>query len=179
LIRLRQATGHTSILSTKVSESAKLDRLKELVSDIIANGEKVVIFSNWKDIVDIIQSELLGYNPAIITGEVNTEQRSVEVDRFQTDKNCKVLIGTIGAAGTGITLTAASNVIFFDIPWTCGIFEQAVDRCHRIGQNKTVNIYELITKNTIDERVHDIVRQKGELSDRIVDSKALVNYYLS
>lgn len=179
LIRLRQATGHTSVLSTKISESAKLDRLKEIVAEIIENNEKVVIFSNWTAMTDIIFNELKCYRPAYITGETKDADRMSEVERFQNDDNCKVIIGTIGALGTGLNLTAANNVIFFDIPWTRGILDQATDRCHRIGQKKTIFVRELITKNTIDERIHDIVVEKGEISDFIVDKKAVVKYLLS
>lgn len=179
LIRLRQATGHTSILSSKISESAKLERLIELIDEIAANDEKTIIFSNWSAMTSIIYENLTEYNPALITGEVADADRESQITKFQKDNSCKVIIGTIGAMGTGLNLTAANNVIFYDIPWTKGIYEQAVDRCHRIGQNKTIYIKELITKDTIDERIHNIVWQKGEVADFIVDKKSTVKYLLS
>lgn len=179
LIRLRQATGHTDILSTKISESAKLDRLVELVKEIVDNGEKVVIFSNWTDMTSIICKALSSYNPAVITGKINDSDRMSEISRFQTSNRCNVIIGTIGAMGTGLNLTASNNVIFFDEPWTCGVRDQAVDRCHRIGTKNNVNIITLLTKGTIDERVHSIVESKGELSDKIVDKKEQLKFLLS
>ena len=89
------------------------------------------------------------------------------------------MVGTIGALGTGLTLTSANNVIFLDEPWNMALREQAEDRAHRIGQNKFVNIYFLLTKGTIDERIHTIVEEKGEISDYIVDKEETINYLLS
>ena len=84
-----------------------------------------------------------------------------------------VIIGTTPALGTGYTLTQASTIIFIDEPWNRATKEQAEDRCHRIGTKGTVNIITLICKDTIDERIHQIIKDKGELSDRIVDGKAI------
>ena len=169
MIRLRQATGYTGILSSTVKESTKLDRLVELVDDIVQNDEKVLIFSNWTTMTDVICEKLNKYNPMSITGKVSDDVRSVYVKRFQHSVQEKVLVGTIGAMGTGLTLTAATNVIFFDEPWNRAIREQAEDRAHRIGTKQSVNIYILMEKNTIDERIHKLVEDKGELSDKIVD----------
>lgn len=179
LIRARQATGYTGILSSSVQESAKLDRLEEIVQTIIEDGEKAVIFSNWTSITDEIVNRLNKYSPLVITGETKDSDRQVLVNEFQTNDKNKIIIGTVGAMGTGLTLTAAQNVIFVDEPWNMGIREQAEDRCHRIGQNNTVNIYILLTKNTIDERIHNLVQSKGDISDAIVDKKELVQYLLS
>ena len=179
LIRARQATGYTGILSSSVQESAKLDRLEEIVQTIIEDGEKAVIFSNWTSITDEIVNRLNKYSPLVITGETKDSDRQLLVNEFQTNDKNKIIIGTVGAMGTGLTLTAAQNVIFVDEPWNMGIREQAEDRCHRIGQNNTVNIYILLTKNTIDERIHNLVQSKGDISDAIVDKKELVQYLLS
>lgn len=171
LIRMRQATGYTGILSSTVQESAKLDRLEELVEESVSNGKKVVVFSNWTQITDEIRVRLKNYHPAIITGQTNDAGRLQEVKRFQEDEKCKVIIGTSGAMGTGLTLTAGSVEIFMDEPWNMALKEQCVDRCHRIGQHSNLTIYTLMCKDTIDERVHDIVQQKGELADAIVDGR--------
>jgi len=168
LIRLRQATGFTGVVST-TNVSAKMDRLIELVNEKIANKEKVIVFSNWTSMTDVIQEKLIQYNPAIITGKV--KDRMEQVNKFQTNDSCKVFIGTIGAAGTGLTLTAASTVIFIDEPWSASIKAQASDRAHRIGQKKTVNIITIIAKDTIDERVQQIVLNKGMMADALIDGK--------
>jgi SNF2 family DNA or RNA helicase len=167
LIRLRQATAHTSILSNTVSESAKLDRLKEMLEELADSGQKAVIFSNWTDVTDVLVKELKEYNPAIITG--HTSDRMAEVEKFQNDDNCKVIIGTIGAMGTGLTLTKASTVVFMDKPWNMANTEQAEDRAHRIGTTGTVNIVTLVCKDTIDERIEEIIEEKAEMSKALVE----------
>lgn len=182
MIRLRQATGWTGIISDKVQESAKMDRMIELVQEIVASGQKAIIFSNWESITEVAKEKLKSYNPAYITGATKADERMKEVDRFQNDDKCKVIIGTIGAMGTGLTLTAAQNVIFLDSPWNMALKAQAEDRAHRIGTKGTVNIITLVCKNTIDERIEELVEKKGQIADALVDGKASVddiNFLLS
>lgn len=169
LIRLRQATGYTGILSSTVQESAKLDRLEELVEEIAENGQKCIIFSNWTDMTEPCFKRLKKYNPAIVTGE--TKDRVAEQDKFMNDNSCKCIIGTIGAMGTGLTLTAASTVIFLDSPWNRANKEQAEDRAHRIGTKSNVTIITIVCKDTIDERIEEIVYGKGAMADMLVDGK--------
>lgn len=182
MIRLRQATGWTGILSDKVQESAKMERMIELVQEIVESGQKAIIFSNWESITSVAKEKLKAYNPAYITGATKADERMKEVDRFQTDDKCRVIIGTIGAMGTGLTLTAAQNVIFLDSPWNMALKAQAEDRAHRIGTKGTVNIITLVCKNTIDERIEELVEKKGQIADALVDGKASVddiNFLLS
>lgn len=185
LIRMRQATGCTAILSSTVNESAKIDRLEELVEEATQNGQKVVVFSNWTQMTTPIMERLSAYRPACITGDINDATRMSEVNRFQTDDKCKVIVGTIGAMGTGLTLTAGSVVIFMDEPWTMANKQQAIDRCHRIGTKNNVTIYTMLCKDTIDERIHEIVEKKGAMSDALIDGKIvgdkkeLLNFLLS
>ncbi len=171
LIKLRQATGYTGILSDTVQESAKLDRMEDMIEELVASGQKVIVFSNWESMTDQAKQRLNKYGPAYITGKTNAVDRMNEVNRFQNDKDCKVIIGTIGAMGTGLTLTAAQNVIFLDQPWNKALQSQAEDRAHRIGTTGTVSIKIIICKNTIDERINDIVYKKGLISDMLVDGK--------
>ena len=171
LIRMRQATGYTGILSSTVQESAKLDRMGELVDDAVQNGHKVVIFSNWTQMTNPIAQRLSRYNPAVITGEINTDTRQQMIDKFQNVDSCKVIIGTIGAMGTGLNLFAGTIEIFMDEPWTYASKVQAEDRCHRIGQKQNLTIYTLMCKNTIDEKIHDVVVNKKLMSDYMVDGQ--------
>lgn len=173
LIRLRQATGFTGILSSQIKESAKLDRLEEIVEELVENGEKAIIFSNWTDMTGPTMERLRRFNPAIITGE--TKDRKKQQERFMTDSSCKVIIGTIGAMGTGLTLTAASTVIFLDSPWNRANKEQAEDRAHRIGTASNVNIITLVCKDTIDERIEELIYKKGAMADALVDGKVDLN----
>ena len=170
LIRLRQATGYTGILSNEIKESAKLDRLEELVEEVVASGDKVVIFTNWTDITNPVYERLEKYNPAIITGKI--KDREEQKEKFMNDDDCKIIIGTIGAMGTGLTLTAANTAIFLDSPWNRANKEQAEDRIHRIGTVGTVNIITIVTKDTIDERIEEIIYKKGVIADLLIDGKA-------
>lgn len=175
LIRMRQATGYTGILSSKVCESAKLDRMEELVSDAIENNKQVVIFSNWTQITDIVYDRLCGKYPlAIITGQTKDAERQQMVEKFQSGK-AKVIIGTIGAMGTGITLTAGTVEIFLDEPWNRANKEQAEDRCHRVGTKQNVTIYTILCKDTIDERINELVERKGMMADALVDGKIQID----
>lgn len=187
LIRMRQATGYTGILSSTIAESAKLDRMEELVEEAVENGKKVVIFSNWTQMTDVVVDRLhiKGYYPAIITGQVSDAFRQEQVEKFQHNDRCKVIVGTTGAMGTGITLTAGTVEIFLDEPWNRANKEQAEDRCHRVGTTESITIYTLLCKDTIDCKIHDLVEQKGMMSDVIVDgmnkvdSSKLLDYFLS
>lgn len=177
LIRMRQATGYTGILSSTIQESAKLDRMLELVEEAVSNDKKVVIFSNWTQMTDAIYNTLQGrgYGIGVITGETPDNRRQDIVNRFQECddpmEDISVLIGTSGAMGTGLTLTAGTVEIFMDEPWNMALKEQCVDRCHRIGQKNNLTIYTLMCKDTIDQRIHEIVERKGVMADALVDGK--------
>ena len=171
MLRLRQVTGYPGIISSTVTKSAKMDRMEELVEEEVSVGGKAIIFSNWSEMTNVIRHKLKKYNPAYITGEVGSVQRMEEKDRFQNDPNCKVMIGTIGALGTGFTLTAAQLVIFVDEPWNRGIKDQAEDRAHRIGTRGTVRVVTILTRDTVDEGVYNLVQKKGKMADLLVDGK--------
>ena len=177
LIRLRQTTGYPGILSDEITESAKLDRMEELVENCTSNDEKVIIFSNWTQMTDAICNKLKssGHNVGVITGETPDSSRQEIVDVFQNSSDLSVLVGTIGAMGTGLTLTAATTVIFVDEPWNKALFDQAVDRAHRIGQKNNITIYSIMCKDTIDERIHNLIYKKGAMSDAIIDGKVVGN----
>lgn len=176
LIRMRQATGYTGILSSTIKESAKMDRMEELVEEAVENGKKVVIFSNWTQMTLPIYNRLaVKYRGTYITGEVDSDQRQAHVKEFQEDDNCKFIVGTIGAMGTGLTLTAGTVEIFMDEPWNRANKEQAEDRCHRVGTTENITIYTILCKDTIDERIHELVERKGAMADALVDGKIKID----
>lgn len=177
LTRLRQTTSYTGILSSTVQESIKLERMMEIVNEVVERGSKCVIFSNWTSVIEPATKKLAIYNPAVVTGQ--TKDTEVEISKFKQDSSCKVILGTIGALGTGYTLTEADTIIFLDEPWTMADKLQAEDRCHRIGTKTSVNIITLLCKNTIDERIHELITSKGELSDMLVDKKKDIKFLLS
>lgn len=166
MIRLRQATAFTDIVSDTVNESAKAKRLLELLEE---TQGKVVVFSQWTKVTDRLYPLLKKYNPAIYTGK--TDDREEQLKKFKTDPTCKVILGTVGALGTGLTLTEAETSIFLDTPWTYAIFEQAQDRIYRIGTRESVNIISLIAKNTIDEYIYNLVKKKKGIADTLIDKK--------
>ena len=187
LTRLRQVTDCPSIVSSGITENAKLDRLEQFVEDIILDGRKCIIFSNWEKVTSQIKERLLKYKPAYVAGtEINDVDVQKEISRFQNSPDCNVIIGTIGKLGTGWTLTAANHVIFIDDPWNKATKEQAEDRAYRIGTTDTVFITTFVAKDTIDEKIEDLVYQKGAIAEMIVDGtiptgkyQELVKYLLS
>lgn len=178
-LKLRQVNGNPELVDNTLAvtpeylkKNAKMVRLLDLVSTIIAGGEKVVIFSNWVESLRTVYRFLAkDYKVCCYTGTMKSEVREQHKQKFIEDPECKILIGTIGALGASHTLTVANNVIFYDLPWNPATVAQAEDRCHRAGSTKTVNVYSLITKNTVDEKVYNIIMQKAGVSNYIVDNE--------
>ena len=165
-LRLRQITD-----GLFTDSNPKLERVQELLSEeIIPSGYKAIIFSNWRKTTDIYFNALKEYNPAYINGTTIGAKREEQVNKFQTDDNCKVIIGTIGAMGTGITLNRASYVIFIDQSWVPLDNEQAEDRAHRIGTKGTVTVINLLAKDTIDEYIEDHVAERREAFSYFVEA---------
>jgi len=171
VLRLRQATACPSILTSSNVSASKIDRACELCDQIIGDGNKVVIFSTFKQTVTELERRLLKYNPLIGTGDLPDNIISDNIDKFQNNDENKVFIGTWQKCGTGFTLNKASYLIFIDTPWTDGAFQQASDRIHRIGSKNPVFIYVLVCTDSIDEKVLEIVNDKAALADFIVDDQ--------
>lgn len=169
--RFRQASVLPSILTTEDIKSSKIERAIDLTEQLISAGEKVVIFSTFKAPVYELQQLLSKYNVVIATGDQKDDDIERAKYQFQNDPNTKLFIGTWSKCGTGITLNAASYMIFLDTPFTWSVYEQAQDRIHRIGSQRPVFIYNLIAKETIDERVLEIVNDKKALSNYIIDDE--------
>ena len=178
LLKLRQVNGSPELVDTSLSidksylsKNSKMSRLIELVDTILANGEKVVIFSNWVESLRTIYKFLArDHEVCCYTGTMKQDEREADKKRFIEDPECKIMIGTVGALGTSHTLTVANNVIFYDLPWNPATMEQAEDRCHRTGTTSTVNIYSIITKDTVDEKVYKLIQDKDGISKFIVDN---------
>lgn len=169
--RLRQSTSDPSILTTENIKSAKLLRAKELVQEIISQGEKVMVYTTFKQPLYTLAEELKKYKPLVCTGDTKEEEVWKRVDKFQTDNEHYLMLATIQKMGTGITLTKASYVIFIDSAWTRADNEQAEDRIHRIGAKKPCFYYYLWTKDTYDENVRALVDKKDALSTYINDDE--------
>ena len=166
-LRLRQLTG-----GLFTEDNPKLERIMDMLAEeIIPNGYKAIIFSQWEQIASLYNEALQEYNPVYIVGKVSPEDRQKEVERFQNDPNCKLAIGTIGAMGTGLTLNKASYVFFIDKLWNSGENAQAEDRAHRIGTAGTVNVISMVAKGSVDEGVEEYLLENQDLFDRVVDGK--------
>jgi SNF2 family DNA or RNA helicase len=173
LLKLRQISGGIGKYSNIV-KNPKLDRLEQIVEEAVYSGTKVIVYSNWIQGITPAIERLAKYNPVVITGETKDADRQSIVNRFQNDDSVKVILGTIGALGTGLTLTAATEVVFIDEPWTNAAKEQACDRAHRIGTTSMVHIHTIIAHGTYDEDVHDIVLGKRDLATTIVEKRDLL-----
>ncbi len=178
LTRLRQVTDYPAIISNAIEESAKLDRLEQLVEDIVLDNNKCIIYSNWEQVTLPAYERLKQYNPAYVAGDkVKDVEIREQINKFKTNNTCKVIIGTTGKLGTGWTLTEATHVIFIDSPWNMANKEQAEDRAHRIGTKDTIFITTLVAKDTIDEKIEDLVHRKGAMSDMIIDDNLPIEKY--
>lgn len=178
LLKLRQVNGSPELIDEELDpadsgylqKNAKLKRLLELVKEILDNGEKAIIFSNWEKPLGTLVRYLKELtNVAVITGSVKGADRQEQKMLFQEDPSFGIVCGTIGALGTGLTLTAATHVIFYDEPWTPSDKQQAEDRAHRIGTTGTIYVHTLIAEDTVDQRVHDAIYSKKQTADLLVD----------
>lgn len=167
----------------KVTHLARIQKLKqftsnynakqsiEFIQNIIDGDEKIVVFSQFISTTKYVH-EHFGDQSVWFTGQHNMVEKQAAVDRFMNDENCKVFVGTIGAAGVGITLTSASIVLFIDLPWTPSDFEQCSDRVHRASQTSdNVQIIKLICQNTIDVDVDRLLSQKGDILSQVLDGE--------
>lgn len=171
ITRLRQATACPSILTSEDIPSTKIDRACELAQQLLEVGEKVVIFSTFKESLTKLKEKLSIFQPVICSGDTADSDINTSINNFQNEVNTKLMLCTWQKMGTGFTLTAASYAIFLDVPWTAALLEQAQDRIYRIGSKKPVFIYHLICKDTVDERVQSIVEDKEAISEYVVDDK--------
>jgi SNF2 family DNA or RNA helicase len=169
--RLRQASTCPSILTTQPVSSCKVDRCVELIQELTSQGEKVVVLSVFKETLNELATKLEGFRFSINTGDVPDAVVASNVSRFQDDPNEQVFTGTWGKVGTGWTLNSASYLICLDTPYTAAMFDQGTDRIWRVNNTRPAFITVLMCKETIDERVQQIIETKKELGEYLVDGK--------
>jgi SNF2 family DNA or RNA helicase len=167
--RLRQATADPSILTTQNIVSSKVERAVEIATDLLEQGEKVVIFSVFKQPCYQIAKMLKQYKPLLGTGDYSDQDVQNRMVQFQEDASTKLFIGTHAKMGTGFTLNAASYMICIDQPYTDASFSQSTDRIWRITNTRPAFVTVLTCNDTIDERVREIVETKKDLADFVVD----------
>lgn len=151
--------------------SGKMELLFELLDSIIEAGEKVLIFTQFREMGDLLErfiTERFGERPMFYHGGSSVNQRNEMVERFQHNRADKIFILSLKAAGTGLNLTAASHVIHYDLWWNPAVENQATDRAYRIGQKKNVMVHRMITKNTFEEKIDEMIQKKKYLADMTV-----------
>jgi len=156
-------------------ESGKFQRLREICETICEKREKVLIFTQFKEITanlaDFLE-DVFGHKGLVLHGSVPIKKRKEMVERFQSDEYCPFFILSIKAGGTGLNLTAANHVIHFDRWWNPAVENQATDRAFRIGQKKSVVVHKFITEGTIEEKIALMLEDKKKLSEEVLsDSK--------
>ncbi len=153
---------------------AKLGAAAGWVGDFLESGEKLVVFAHHRDIQQRLY-EAFEDRAVRVTGEQSAEDRQRAVDRFQSDPDVRLIVCSIQAGGVGLTLTAASNVAFVELPWTPGELQQAEDRVHRIGQRDAVTVYRLVAPETIDESMARLLEDKRRVIDQAVGRTAIID----
>ncbi len=175
LLRLRQICCHPALVDAAHAElpSAKLDALMERIEELAEEGHQVLVFSQFVEMLKLIQTRLAaaGLGHLILTGA--TENRAELVETFQTDKTKTVFLLSLKAAGFGLNLTAASYAILFDPWWNPAAEAQAIDRIHRIGQTKPVMAYRLIAAGTVEEKIRLLQREKSALAQAVIQEESL------
>lgn len=175
LMRLRQICCHPKLfLSEYTGESSKLNQCIEIIQDAVLGGHKILLFSSYTSMFEIIEEQLkkLKINYLKLTGQTKVGERIKLVDEFNTNKNIKVFLISLKAGGTGLNLTGADMVIHYDPWWNLSAENQATDRTYRIGQKKNVQVYKLITKNSIEEKIYELQQKKAKLIDNMLSTDA-------
>lgn len=181
--RLAQVAESTEIVGGEkgVKGSGKLKELENLLEEIVERGEKAIVFTRSKRMTDVMVDYFSKYNPAMITGDVDAmakagqevSDRQAMVDKFQEDETCKVIICTESASREGWTGTMANNVIFTSKPWSPSYISQCIGRAWRFGQTGgttgSINVYSLISRGTIDERIEKLLEEKQFVIESTVE----------
>lgn len=172
LLKLRQVCCDPRLVkldaAAKVKESAKFERLMEIMEELMSEGRKVLVFSQFVEMLRLIESEIQsrGWSYAMLHGQ--TRDRPSEIDKFQSG-DAQVFLISLKAGGTGLNLTAADTVILYDPWWNPAVERQAMDRAHRIGQDKPVFVYRLYTEGTVESAIQDMQARKQALADALFE----------
>ncbi len=170
LMRLRQICCHPGLIDAKYrhEESAKLNALFYLLDQLHEEGHKVLVFSQFVSMLDIIKEELEDRERpySYLTGQ--TKNRHEVISDFQETKEAKVFLLSLKAGGSGLNLTSASYVILYDPWWNPAVENQAIDRCHRIGQESKVNAYRLLMRDSVEEKIRILQQQKSAMMTSVL-----------
>lgn len=174
LLRLRQVCCDPRLLKNrgegKLPASAKLHALLEMIDELVEEGHKVLIFSQFVEMLSLIRNELdkTTYSYEYLDGQTPAKERLEKVNRFNEDASMPIFLISLKAGGTGLNLTGADYVIHYDPWWNPAVENQATDRAHRIGQTRHVFNYKLITKGTVEEKILGLQKKKKELAELVI-----------
>ena len=174
LTRLRQICCHPNLfLSDYKGQSSKLIQCMEIIEDAIQAGHRILLFSGYTSMFEILQNELTKRNIKFfkLTGATKVSERIELVDEFNSNQDIKVFLISLKAGGTGLNLTGADMVIHYDPWWNQSAENQATDRAYRIGQKNNVQVYKLITSNSIEEKIYELQQKKSQLIDNMLSTK--------
>ena len=174
LTRLRQICCHPSLFIKDYKEgSSKLEQCIEIIKDATEAGHKILLFSGYTSMFELIEKELNANDITYfkLTGSTKVDERIKLVDEFNENKDVKVFLISLKAGGTGLNLTGADMVIHYDPWWNASAENQATDRAYRIGQKNNVQVYKLITNNSIEEKIYELQQKKSELVDNMLSTK--------
>ncbi len=164
VLRLKQIANFDPL----TGESAKFDRLRTDLEEIVASGSKAILFSQWTRCLDWLNERLKPFRPLVYHGRVPTKKRELILKRFQEDPGSHLLLMSYGVGAVGLNLQCAGYVFLFDRWWNPAVEDQAINRAHRIGQKNPVIVTKFISKNTIEERIDDILREKRDLFAKVL-----------
>ncbi len=175
VLRLKQITNFDPL----TGESAKLDRLQADMEEIAESNGKAILFSQWTKALDWLDERLKPFNPLIYHGGVPTAKREPILKRFKEDPDSHLLLMSYGTGAVGLNLQFAGYVFLFDRWWNPAVEDQAINRAHRIGQKSPVIVTRFISKDTIEERIDLVLRQKRELFASVLGEGRTTNASLS
>jgi len=174
LTRLRQICCHPSLfIDNYKGESGKLNQCIDIITEAIESGHKILLFSSYTSMFEIIEEKLkeknIIYNK--LTGNTQVDKRVEMVEEFNKNENIKVFLISLKAGGTGLNLTGADVVIHYDPWWNVSSENQATDRAYRIGQKNNVQVYKLITNNSIEEKINKLQEKKAKISEQLLSTE--------
>ncbi len=183
LLRLRQVCNHPNSIDafSELSgyDSGKFNLLKDLTQEALESGRKILLFSQFRGMLAIIRSWLEEAGTQYLYLDGATRNRQELIDRFSQDESVRLFLISLKAGGSGLNLMAADTVIIYDPWWNPAVESQAVDRAHRIGQNKTVSVYRLVTEGTVEQKIMDLKAKKSKLVDALINENGLSTVSLS
>lgn len=183
LLRLRQICNHPNSIAglrdVPDLDSGKFDLLKDLIEEALESGKKILVYSQFLDMLGIIRSWLEERSISHLYLDGSTKDRQGLVDKFNSDESIRLFLISLKAGGTGLNLTGADTVIIYDPWWNPAVENQAADRAHRIGQTKTVNVYRLVTQGTVESRIMELKEKKAKIVDALINENGLSSVRLT